>query len=437
MDKVFCVAMFALAFLSVSAATFNDGKGLFNRRLGMFVHWGIYSVNGWHEQEEWRRKMGRAEYEKVAEKFTAEKFDADAFVDAAESLGAEYIVITAKHHDGFCMWDTATTDFKVTNTPMKRDVIKELAEACRSRGMKLGFYYSNPDWHHPNAHNDKATHQIPAQPGDEPDMAKYAEYVKAQVTELLSNYGEIVCFFWDIPTKIDRPDMDELVRRLQPGIMVNNRGWGNEDTSDYSTPERSYEAIVGHGRHVEACDSVGMQSWGYRADEDYRTLRYLTGRIDAFLASGANFLLNVGPKPDGTMPDEAKEIMAKVGEWHRRVRDSFSVVTYMSDMRLDSAPDAIVTRRGDALFVHFPNGLDASGVDLRPLAAMPEKVTLLNTGKALKAKVELMPSNATGYGRETLHISGIPADELANECIVLRLDFASDDFKGILKVNEQ
>ena len=291
--------------------------------------------------------------------------------------------------------------------------------------MKLGLYYSNPDWHHPNAHNDKATHQIPVQPGDEPDMAKYAEYVKAQVTELLTNYGEIVCFFWDIPTKIDRPDMDALVRRLQPGIMVNNRGWANEETSDYSTPERSYANGEGDGRHVEACDSVGAQSWGYRANEDYRTLRYLTGRIDAFLASGANFLLNVGPKPDGTVPEEAKAIMAKVGKWHNKVRDSFSNVANLPELKLNSAQDAIVTRRGDTLFVHFPKGLDANGVDLRPLAMMPEKVTLLNNGKTLKANVELMPSNAKNYGRETLHVWGIPADELANECIVLRLDFAT------------
>jgi alpha-L-fucosidase len=399
---------------------------MFERRLGMFVHWGIYSVGEWHEQEEMRRGMSRADYEKRAGRFTAEKFDADALVDVAESAGAEYIVFTAKHHDGFCMWDTKTTDFKVTNTPAKRDVLAELAAACCRRGMKLGLYYSNPDWHHPNAHNEKSSHQIPVQPGDEPDMAKYAEYVKSQVTELLSNYGEIVCFFWDIPTKIGRPEMDALVRSLQPGIMVNNRGWGNEGTSDYSTPERSYAAGGSDGRHVEACDSVGAQSWGYRADEDYRTLRYLTGRIDVFLASGANFLLNVGPKPDGTVPDEAKAIMVKVGKWHKKVRDSFSDVVTVPGLNLDSVPDAIVTRRGDALFVHFPKGLDASGVDLRPLDAMPEKVVLLNTGKTLKAKVELMPSNAKGYGRETLHVSGIPADELDGECVVLRLDFSPD-----------
>ena len=261
MKKIPVVAAVAVAmsFSAVSAERWN----MFERRLGMFVHWGVYSVGGWHEQEEMRRGMSREEYEKCAGRFRAEKFDADALVGVAESAGAEYIVFTSKHHDGFCMWDTKTTDFKVTNTPAKRDVLAELAAACRRRGMKLGLYYSNPDWHHPNAHNDKTTHQIPVQPGDEPDMEKYAEYVKAQVTELLTNYGEIVCFFWDIPTKTARPEMDELVRRLQPGIMVNNRGWGNECTSDYSTPERSYAAGGSDGRHVEACDSVGAQSWGY------------------------------------------------------------------------------------------------------------------------------------------------------------------------------
>jgi alpha-L-fucosidase len=406
------------------SATFADRHGLFNRRLGMFVHWGIYSVGEWHEQEEMRRGVPRVEYEKYKDRFCAEKFSPDHFVDIAESAGAEYIVITTKHHDGFCMWDTKTTDFKVTNTPAGRDVIGELAAACKRRGMKLGFYYSNPDWHHPNAYNDKSTHQIPPQQGDAPDMEKYIDYVKAQVTELLTNYGEIVCFFWDIPTKIYRPEMDELVRRLQPGIMVNDRGWGNKATCDYSTPERDYEWDLANGRHIESCDSVGVQSWGYRADEDYHTHGYLTRNIDRYLSTGANFLLNVGPKADGTIPDEARAIMADVGKWYGKVRDSFRNVKTVSGLKFKIAPNAVVTRRDDTLFVHFPTGLDATGLDLRPLTVMPEKVTLLNTGKALNARVELMPRNVGDFSHETLHVWGIPADELANECIVLRLDFA-------------
>lgn len=396
---------------------------MFDRRLGMFVHWGIYSVGGWHEQEQMRRGIPRDEYAKYAERFTAERFSADAFVDVAESLGADYIVFTAKHHDGFCMWDTKTTDWKVTNTPARRDVLKELAKACRRRGMKLGLYYSNPDWHHPNAHNEKSTHQIPMELGDVPDMEKYIAYVKAQVTELLTNYGEIVCFFWDIPPRIDCPEMDVLVRRLQPGIMVNDRGWGNKATCDYSTPERDYKWDTQSERHIEACDAIGVQSWGYRANEDYHTYGYLTRKIDHFLSTGANLLLNVGPKADGTIPEEARRIMADVGKWYAKVRDSYRDVKTVTDVKLATAPNAIMTRRGNALFVHFPKGLDATGLDMRPLSMIPEKVTLLNTGATLNARVELMPWNAGSFMHDTLHVWGIPANELSNECVVIRLEF--------------
>ena len=417
-----------LAFiLSLAPSARAEKWNMFERRLGMFIHWGIYSVGEWHSQMQWRKRMSRAEYGKLAERFTAEKFSADAFVDVAESAGAEYIVFTSKHHDGFCMWDTATTDYKVTNTPAKRDVIGELAEACHRRGIKLGFYYSNPDWHHPNSHNEKSSHQIPMEPGDKPDMKVYIDYVKAQVTELLTKYGEISCFFWDIPTRIERPDMDELVRRLQPGIMVNDRGWGNKATCDYSTPERNYKWDVSCGRNIEACDSVGVQSWGYRKDEDYHTLGYLTRRIDSFLATGANFLLNVGPKSDGTIPEESRVIMAGVGKWYRSVRDSYHGVNTVADMF--DTKQMVVTRRDDTLFLHFPKGLDATGINLSPLMVLPQKATLMNTGEPLKARLDLMPWSALRYSRPTLHVWGMPADNLANECVVLRLDFAPGALK--------
>ena len=420
------LAFFVAAAALTSAAHSAEWK-MFDRRLGMFVHWGIYSVGGWHEQEQMRKGMDRAEYEKCAGRFTAEKFDADALVGAADSAGAEYIVFTSKHHDGFCMWDTATTDYKVTNTPARRDILAELAAACRRRGMKLGLYYSNPDWHHPNAHNDRSSHQIPLQDGDRPDMERYIAYVKAQVTELLSNYGEIVCFFWDIPTKVDRPEMDELVRRLQPGIMVNNRGWGNKATSDYSTPERSRAAGGDGRRHVEACDSVGAQSWGYRANEDYRTLRYLTGSIDGFLAGGGNFLLNVGPKPDGTLPAEATALLAKVGAWHAKVRESFKGVETVTNLVADSS--CIVTRRGGDMYLHYPDGLSATGVDLAPMDAPPASATLLNTGEPVAFSIDMMPRNywPGGLCRPTLHLRGLPADALTGEAVVIKLSGCAAD----------
>ena len=412
-------ALAAETAMAASAGTFADGHGLFNRRLGMFVHWGIYSVGGLHEQEQLRYGVPRAEYEKNKDRFSAEKFSPDHFIDVAESAGAEYIVITTKHHDGFCMWDTATTDYKVTNTPAKRDVIGELAAACRRRGMKLGFYYSNPDWHHPSAYNEKSTHQIPPQPGDVPDMKKYIAYVKAQVTELLANYGEIVCFFWDIPTGIELPEMDEMVRKLQPGIMINDRGWGNKGKCDYSTPERDYKWALGN-RHVEACDAVGANSWGYRANEDYRTLGYLSRNIDRYLSTGGNYLLNVGPRSDGTIPDEAKSCMASVGRWYAKVRESFRDVVV--DVNLTDSTDMTVTRRNPYVYLHFRKPMMATGVFLPKFDQLPDEAIVLNTGTRLRAVVEMAPWKwNTPDAKPALHLLGIPADELANEAVVIRM----------------
>ena len=399
----------------------HDWK-MFDRRLGMFVHWGIYSVAGRHEQIQWRERIPRSEYARLAEGFAAGRFDPDRLVAIAESADAEYIVCTAKHHDGFCMWDTATTDFKVTNTPARRDVLAELAAACHRRGMKLGLYFSNPDWHHPCAFNPISTHQIAPEPGDTPDMGRYAEYSKAQLTELLTRYGEIVCLFWDIPTHVARPDMDALARRLQPGIMINDRGWDNKDDCDYSTPERDWQWDVQPEKPVEACDSVGAVAWGYREREDYRSAGYLARRIDRFLAGGANYILNIGPKADGTVPDEASALMAAVGGWKRRVGEAFRGVETAAGV---VAPESgiLCTRRGDTLYLHFPDGLDRSGVDLFPLAALPRRATLLNTGTPLKAELFVHPDRLLKGGETSLHVWGIPTAAVADECAVVRLDF--------------
>lgn len=388
---------------------------MFDRRLGMFIHWGIYSAGGWHEQERMRRGVARAEYEKTrTARFTAEKYDADAFVAAAKSLGADYIVFTSKHHDGFCLWDTATTDFNVMNTPAKRDVLKELADACRRGGLKLGLYYSNPDWHHPAAYNPKSTHQVPPEKGDRPDMPAYQAYVKAQVTELLTKYGDICCFFWDIPTKIDAPEMNALVRILQPGILINDRGWGKG--GDYSTPERGVPARAAFTRFTEACDSVGAQSWGYRADEDYRTVRYLTRTIDRTLSKGGNFLLNVGPKADGTIPAESLDILRRVGDWYGKVRESYRGVETVTNL----VAGATVTRRGGTVYLHYPDGVEATGLDLAPLATAPAAAKVLNDGTVPTCAVTTLP---TRWRRPpAVHLSGLPADALSAEAVVIRLD---------------
>ena len=434
----FCIAM-ATAAMGVAAwasvgpfvpvaGKSSDAWAMFGRRVGMFVHWGIYSVGGYHEQERMRLYVPRAEYAKYADRFTAENFSADAFVDAAESLGAEYIVFTSKHHDGFCMWDTKTTGFNVMNTPAKRDVIGELAAACKRRGIKLGFYYSNPDWNHSNAYNPKSTHQVPPEKGDVPDLAKYREYVKAQITELLTNYGEIVCLFWDIPTQVDAPEMNALVRRLQPNIMINDRGWGS--SGDYSTPERDLPKGKAFPRPTEACDSVGARSWGYRANEDYRTVGYCTRSIDNFLSLGGNYLLNVGPKADGSVPDEAVALLKKTGDWYRRVRESYRDVETVEVSEeiygVEGVDDPVLlTRRGKTVYVHCPNGLNQTGLDLRMFCELPIRATVLNDGLVPNAELTVIPHNYESR-RKTLHLGNLDADRYANEAVIIRLDFAKE-----------
>ena len=419
-------ALSALAIFCAASAGGAAGEAargnLFDRRIGLFVHWGIYAVDGYHEQQRMRQRMGRADYERRLSAFTAEAFDADAFAAAAVSLGAEYVVLTAKHHDGFCLWDTKTTDFGVMNTPARRDVVGEVAAACRRRGLRFGLYYSNPDWHHPNAYNPKSTHQVPPEAGDRPDLEAYRAYVRAQLTELLTNYGEIVCLFWDIPTNVPAPEMNALVRRLQPGIAVNDRGWGEK--GDYSTPERNVPDGVAFARPTEACDSVGAQSWGFRADEDYRTLGHVTRSIDSVLSRGGNFLLNVGPRADGTIPEEALSLLRRTGDWARRVRESWRGCTL--DATVGGSDGVLATRCGNVVYLHYAKGLSATGVRVRPFDTVPTRATVLNTGETLKAELAVLPSDWERAER-TLHVYGIPADRLANESVVLKLDFGRSD----------
>ncbi|MBT7164820.1 MAG: glycoside hydrolase, partial [Victivallales bacterium] len=301
---------------------FNDGRDwFFEKRFGLFVHWGLYAVPAWHEQIQWRRTMAKADYVKLVDQFNPTAFDPDQWLDVVEAAGMEYICFTTKHHDGFCMWDTAHTDYNIMHTPYGHDVLAMLAEACHRRGIRLCLYYSCPDWHQPNAINFGGDHQLKEpNPGDQPDLLKYVAFVKSQITELCTNYGQVSAFFWDIPPKIHIPELNAALRELQPGIMINDRGFG---PGDYSTPERRVPDGKAFTKPTEACQSVGRQSWGWREDEDYYSDLLLMQSLDNILAMGGNYLLNVGPKPDGTLPAESVRILGRTGDWFGRVREAF------------------------------------------------------------------------------------------------------------------
>ncbi len=389
-------------------------------KFGMFVHWGIYSLTGYHEQVRWRFFTPRAEYRKLMNEFNPVKYDPDEWVRLAKDAGMEYICFTTKHHDGFCMFDTKYTDFNIMNTPYHRDVLKELSEACARGGLALSLYYSNPDWDYKYGYNSHSSHQMPEK-GDVEDIEKLKEFQKNQIRELLTNYGKIYTFFWDIPTNISDPLMNEFIRSLQPDILIDDRGWG--DKGDFSTPERFVPDGHKFERMTEACQSVGEQSWGYCADEDYFTNRYLTASIDKIRAMDGSYLLNVGPMPDGRIPERSAEIVRRVGKWYNSVKEAFDAEPYLLENRA-----LVCTKRGSTLYVHIPDGLNARGLTLKPIDVLPKSVTLLNDGRSLKYSITTRPEDK-GWSapdnilrRQTLHIFDIPADEFADETMVLRIE---------------
>jgi alpha-L-fucosidase len=398
---------------------FGDGRDwFFAKRFGLFIHWGLYAIPAWHEQVQWRRGVPRREYERLAHQFRPTRFSPDAWLDVAERAGMEYLCFTVKHHDGFCLWGTRQTDFHVLRTPYGRDVLRELAEACHRRGFPLCLYYSCVDWHHPNYPNAGRHHELPGpEPGDEPDLGRYLEFVRAQVRELCTEYGEIHGFWWDMNVPGHRdPSLNALIRSLQPKAVINNRGY---DEGDFETPERQVPPGRKFSRPTEANQSVGRESWGYRADEDYYTPKFLMQSVDRVLAMGGNYLLNVGPRADGTLPPEAVAILARIGDWYRRVREAFADAEPVSDWTTNE--DVLLTRRGNCLYVHLHRDPESADVVLRPLPWRPLRATLLNTGQPVPTDVVLLPR----FWREGayLRLRGIGALAPQDEVPVVKLEF--------------
>lgn len=403
---------------------FGDGRDwFFEKRFGLFLHWGLYAIHGWHEQEQWRRRVDRREYGKLQAQWNPVRYSPDEWLDLAEEVGMRYVCLTTKHHDGFCLWDTKQTDFNTMNTPYGKDIVGMLAEACHRRGFPLCLYYSCADWHHPNYPNQGRHHELPGPlPGDEPDHARYLEYLKAQVEELCTQYGEIHGFWWDMNVEkhVD-PSINQRIRELQPKAVINNRGY---DEGDFGTPERDYDqgadAPLTFERPTEACQSVGIESWGYRVDEDYYTDRHLQRSLDKYLARDANYLLNVGPTADGRIAEKPAAILKRLGKWYRSVRESFEGVEPASSLVANR--EVLLTRRGNTVYVHLYRDPVGEAVKLKPLAVAPRKVTLLNTGEPVDFAVELVPSDHVEH-KPYLRLRGLPVNEWANAVLVVKLEF--------------
>ena len=403
---------------------FGDARNWFlEKRFGLFVHWGLYAIPAWHEQILYRKGMKRQEYAELMHEFNPAHFEPDEWLDLAEEAGMQYLCFTTKHVDGFCMWDTAQTDFKVTNTPYGKDVLARLADACDRRGFPLCLYYSKVDENHPNFPNSGGPYELPSpEPGDDPDLERYKAFVMEQVRELCTHYGEIGGFWWDVKVfEHYDPSFNELIRKLQPGAVINDRGFS---AGDFATAERDYRGSAEEGltftEPLEACQSVGTQSWGYRENEDYYTDRYLMSSIDRVLAKGGNYLLNVGPRSDGRINSESVRILKAVGKWYRAVKESFVGSTPVSHLVVNR--DVLLTRRGNALYVHLFEPPKQTSVVLKPLSVLPRRAILLNTGQEIEGRLDLLPGLFRD-GNEYLRIRNLPTNEHQDTVLVARLEF--------------
>jgi alpha-L-fucosidase len=298
-------------------------------RFGMFIHWGVYSVPAgtWQGKQipgigEWIMNRGRipvADYAKFTEQFNPVKFNADQWVSLAKAAGQKYIVITAKHHDGFAMFHSKVTPYNIYDaTPFKRDPLAELAEACRKQGIKLGFYYSQAqDWHHPGGAAAKGGHWDKAQDGD---MDEYIDKIAVpQVRELLTNYGDVAVLWWDTPVDMnsERAAKLQALRKLQPQIITNNRLYRGDPAfrGDTETPEQKIPATGFGDRDWETCMTMN-KTWGYKSyDHNWKSTQELLHNLIDIASKGGNYLLNVGPSSEGEIPPESVERLREIGAW--------------------------------------------------------------------------------------------------------------------------
>ncbi len=304
-------------------------------RLGMFIHWGLYSIpagtwNGKTNYAEWIREEAHipvTEYEKLRDQFNPVKFNADAWVKMAHDAGMKYITITTKHHDGFNLFDSPLTDWNVGHTPFKRDIMAEMARACKKYGIKMCWYHSIMDWHHPD-YLPRRSWEVDQRPADGADFRKFVDYLRSEVSWLLTHYGPIGVMWFDGEWEStwnanDGKKLYDLCRKLQPNVIVNNRvtvGRGDMEDStlqagDFSTPEQ-YIPPTGLGDVTwETCMTMN-DHWGYNShDTHWKSSKELIRNIVDIASKGGNYLLNIGPRSDGTFPPEAVQRLHDIGAW--------------------------------------------------------------------------------------------------------------------------
>jgi len=344
-------------------------------RFGMFVHWGPVSLEG--TEIGWSRGgkrpgsgggTGRIPvevYDNLYTRFNPVKFDADEWIQLAKDSGMKYFVFTTKHHDGFSMFDSKLTDYKITNSPFKRDVVKELADACHRKGVRLGFYYSPPDWYHPDfltENNDR-----------------YIKFLHGQLRELMSNYGKVDIMWFDglggrkHPEWWDSKNMFKLIRSLQPNIVINNRGGL---AGDHGTPEQKIGNFQ-NDRDWETCMTIGRQ-WAWKPNDNIKSLKQCLQTLVLAAGGDGNFLFNVGPMPDGRIEPGQADTLREMGKWLKKYGES---IYKTRGGPFKPGKWGASTYKGKKIYVHILNWQGDSIV----LPAIDKKIvksSILTGGKA-------------------------------------------------------
>jgi alpha-L-fucosidase len=380
----------------------GDTSWFVHDRLGLFIHWGIYALPARHEWVKNRELISDEDYQKYFDHFDPDLYDPALWAREATNAGMRYFVVTTKHHDGFCLWDSALTDYKAPNTPARRDLLRPMVDAFRAEGLRVGFYHSVIDWHHPEFPLDGLHPQRDdvafREAQQHRDIRKYAAYLHGQTRELLTQFGKIEVMWFDFSysqrdwgwskgkgkNDWQSEQLMGMVRELQPGIIVNDR---LEIGGDLKTPEqyqpRGWLTVEGKPVVWEACQTLNG-SWGYDRDNlAWKSVDMLVGMLVDTVSKGGNLLLNVGPNARGAFEPRAIERLRGIGEWMRLHSRSIYGCT-ASDFA--PPPDCRYTQNGNRLYLHL-FAWPFRHVHLEGLAGRVEYAQLLNDASEIKMLV--------------------------------------------------